>query len=199
MSDVWEQLALGADISSRQVDALRDALPAEQARMMVDSLDDNERRAALKLGLTAPLLAAFYGGRSDAEIGALINSLQDSESGPMFTRNKVMRFTRSNKNFTPDELFHHLTSEYLAPTYSGDIYTHSGCADLRAKAELFFAEMGRLQRAGERAAVANGLREVVPELQREFAQRAKELNLAPITGVLPGATLLYDAPSESSS
>lgn len=199
MKDIWEQLALGADISMRQLDALRDALPESQAEVMVNSLDDNERRAALKLGLTAPLLADFYRGRSDEEIAALVKSLQDSESGPIFTRNKVMRFTRSNKGFTPDELFRHLTSDYLAPKYSGDIYTHSGCADLRAKAELFFAEMGRLQRAGERAAVANGLREVVPELQREFAQRAKELNLAPITGVLPGATLLYDAPSESPS
>jgi hypothetical protein len=199
VKDIWEQLALGADISMRQLDALRDALPESQAEVMVNSLDDNERRAALKLGLTAPLLADFYRGRSDEEIAALVKSLQDSESGPIFTRNKVMRFTRSNKGFTPDELFRHLTSDYLAPKYSGDIYTHSGCADLRAKAELFFAEMGRLQRAGERAAVANGLREVVPELQREFAQRAKELNLAPITGVLPGATLLYDAPSESPS
>jgi hypothetical protein len=190
VKDIWEQLALGADISMRQLDALRDALPESQAEVMVNSLDDNERRAALKLGLTAPLLADFYRGRSDEEIAALVKSLQDSESGPIFTRNKVMRFTRSNKGFTPDELFRHLTSDYLAPKYSGDIYTHSGCADLRAKAELFFAEMGRLQRAGERAAVANGLREVV---------RAKELNLAPITGVLPGATLLYDAPSESPS
>lgn len=199
MEDIWEQLALGADISSRQLDALRDALPESQAKLMVTTLDDNERRAALKLGLTAPLLAEFYGSRSDEEIDALISSLQDSESGPLFTRNKVMRFTRANKGYTPNELFRHLTSDYLAPKYSGDIYTHAGCADLRAKAEHFFAEMGRHQRAGQHAAVANGLREVVPELQKEFAQRAKELNLAPITGVLPGASLLYGAASESSS
>ena len=63
MEDIWEQLALGADISSRQLDALRDALPESQAKLMVTTLDDNERRAALKLGLTAPLLAEFYGSR----------------------------------------------------------------------------------------------------------------------------------------
>jgi hypothetical protein len=199
VKDIWEQLALGADISMRQLDALRDALPESQAEAMVNSLDDNERRAALKLGLTAPLLAEFYGGRSDEEIAALVKSLQDSESGPLFTRNKVIGFTRANKGYTPNELFRHLTRDYVAPKYSGDIYTHPGCADLRVKAENFFTEMERHQRAGEHAAVANGLREVVPGLQTEFAQRAKELNLAPITGVLPGASLLYGEASESSS
>lgn len=199
MDDIWEQLALGADISSRQLDALRDALPESQAKMMVLALDDNERRAALKLGLTAPLLAEFYANRSDEEIAALISSLQDSESGPLFTRNKVIRFTRANHGFTPNELFHHLTSDYIAPKYSGDIYTHPACADLRAKSESFFAEMARHQRAGKKAVVVNGLREILPNLQREYAQRAKELNLAPITGVLPGASLLYGEASEPSS
>ena len=198
-NDIWDELAIGADISHRQIVALRDALPENQARILVEKLDDNERRAALKLGLTANLLADFYRNRSDEQILALIQSLHDAESGPEFTQKKVIRFTRSNKNFTPDQLFDHLTNEHVARKYSGDIYTHPGCDDLRKRAESFFAGMADYQRSGDHVAVADGLSKTLPELQAEFAQRAKELNLAPIVDALPGARELFGEKPESSS
>jgi len=199
MGDVWDQLALGADISKRQLDALREALPEHQAQLMLDQLDDNERRAALKLGLTAPLLAEFYGRRSDVEIMALVRSLHEAESGPAFTRNMVIRFTRSHKGYTPNDLFRHLTSEFLPPNYAGDIYTHPGCEDLRDRSVQFFHSLAKEERAGHHTAVARALTETLPILQSEFAERVRALNLAPITGTLPGAEELFGQASESSS
>jgi hypothetical protein len=199
MGDVWDQLALGADISKRQLDALREALPEHQAQMMLDQLDDNERRAALKLGLTAPLLAEFYGSKSDVEIMALIRSLQEAESGPAFTRNMVIRFTRSHKGHTPNDLFKHLTSGFLSPSYEGDIYTHPGCADLRDRSVQFFRSLAQDEQEGHHTAVARALTETLPILQSEFAERVRALNLAPITGTLPGAEQLFGQASESSS
>jgi hypothetical protein len=59
--------------------------------------------------------------------------------------------------------------------------------------------MATFQRSGNHVAVAEGLSKTLPELQAEFAQRAKELNLAPIVDALPGAQELFGDKPESSS
>jgi hypothetical protein len=177
---IWEDLFAGTEVKDGVASAIRSSITEGQAHMLTKGLATEDRWALFKLGYTGAEVGGFWAHRTDGQIQALIDWVNEFGDAQMCNAEITRR--KRESNFTAKLLFEDLVDTDAAPQYGGDAATDSRLdRERRESLELRARVDEAVQRGDFKTAMALQAGEW-SALARRIAEITKEHNLRPIEG-----------------
>ena len=118
---IWDELFAGTEVKDGVASAIRSSITEGQAHMLTKGLATENRWALFKLGYTGAEVGGFWAHRTDGQIKALIDWVNDFGDAQMCNAEITRR--KRESNFTAKQLFEDLVDTAAAPQFGGDAAT----------------------------------------------------------------------------
>ena len=179
---VWEELFDGTDVKDGVADAIRSSISEKQAAILAKELDIASRWALFKLGYKGVEVGEFWAKRTDQQIQALAEFVNDF-GDPQLCNAEISRRKREG-NLTSKQLFENLVDTDPLPKFSGDAVTDPRLAPLRKESIELRKQLTEAIALGNLQVAMDLQSREWPNLARRIAEVTKEHGLRPIEGAI---------------
>jgi hypothetical protein len=177
---VWDELFTGTQVKDGVAATIKQSISESQAKMLTTGLATENRWALFKLGYTGAEVGGFWAYRTDEQIQALIDWVNEFGDAQMCNAEITRR--KREGGLTAKQLFEDLVDTTAAPQFGGDAATDPRLNRERKESLELRARVDAAVRSGDfKTAMALQAGEW-SALARRIAEITKEHNLRPIEG-----------------